>query len=99
MLKSTASAGIRVDLGVAMKTCPDSDLPFISVVLQGGESCLAQGPGQCFDGAWNFQNLRITLSNPATTLRQSARLVLCLRWVACVARTMVVHAALSIKRL
>ena len=26
-----------LDLGIALKTCPNSDVPFISMVLQGGE--------------------------------------------------------------
>lgn len=40
-LKANAGSNIQVDLGIAMKTCPNSDLPFISVVLQGGASKLA----------------------------------------------------------
>ena len=35
-LKS-ASDAVDLDLGIAVKTCPNSDVPFISVVLQGGE--------------------------------------------------------------
>ena len=40
-LKAKAGSNVQVDLGIAMKTCPSSDLPFISVVLLGGASKLA----------------------------------------------------------
>ena len=37
-LKAKAGSKVQMDLGLAMKTCPNSDMPFISIVLQGGVS-------------------------------------------------------------